>query len=174
MHDRLTVLWRDQNSESVIAERIYTEFGVAFTRNAVIGKIKRLGLAGQGAVGTVARKGESKARSRKPKLAPAPAPVVREVRSFLQITSQDAPLSRCAEGVVVDEELEIAIPLTGRVTFEDLRNCHCRWPFGDPRDENFTYCGDTAVAGKPYCTTHMQEAYVPVQRGKKVAWRAFR
>jgi GcrA cell cycle regulator len=166
MHDRLTVLWKDQNSASVISDKLFNEFGVRFTRNAVIGKIHRLGLSGQGAVSTMARKGESKVRPRKPKSAP--------IRTSLRITAQEAPLSRRAEAVIVDEEIEVAIPITGRVTFEELRNCQCRWPHGDPRDENFSYCGDAAVPGKPYCTAHMAEAYVPVQRGKKVAWRAFR
>ena len=161
MHDRLTVLWKDQNSASVIAERIYNEFGVAFTRNAVIGKVNRLGLAGQGAIPTMARRGESKEPLRKPRIAPVPAPKKIVVKNF-------------AQAVALSERVEIAIPITGRVTLEELRSSHCRWPHGDPRDENFAYCGDTAVAGKPYCAEHMAAAYVPVQRGKKVAWRAFR
>jgi GcrA cell cycle regulator len=167
MRDRLAVLWKDQNSASVIADKIFNEFGVVFTRNAVIGKVHRLKLTGQGAVGTVARKGESKKPRQKPKLAPIPAPKQPTVENFIQAV---APILAFAPL----EEIEVAIPITGRVTLEGLRSCHCRWPCGDPRDENFSYCGDAAVPGKPYCAAHMQEAYVPVQRGKKVAWRAFR
>lgn len=30
----------------------------------------------------------------------------------------------------------------------------CRWPIGDPRDENFKFCGRKRETGKPYCAEH--------------------
>ena len=35
----------------------------------------------------------------------------------------------------------------------------CRWPFGDPGNEDFHFCGDIQVPGKPYCLEHCISAY---------------
>lgn len=36
----------------------------------------------------------------------------------------------------------------------------CRWPLGDPRDENFGFCGKKVRAGQTYCDEHSAMAYV--------------
>lgn len=41
----------------------------------------------------------------------------------------------------------------------DLDSRMCRWPVGDPKDENFNFCGCDAVAGLPYCEDHCRAAY---------------
>ena len=35
----------------------------------------------------------------------------------------------------------------------------CRWPFGDPNDVNFHFCGKPIVPDWPYCQNHCNEAY---------------
>jgi len=35
----------------------------------------------------------------------------------------------------------------------------CCWPIGDPRSEDFRFCGDKIVDGRPYCDTHCAMAY---------------
>ena len=35
----------------------------------------------------------------------------------------------------------------------------CRWPFGDPGEKNFHFCGSNQVPGKPYCLEHCLLAY---------------
>ena len=35
----------------------------------------------------------------------------------------------------------------------------CRWPFGDPGNEDFHFCSATQVPGKPYCLEHCMLAY---------------
>lgn len=42
----------------------------------------------------------------------------------------------------------------------DLGPQMCRWPFGDPGDEDFHFCGRQVVPGKPYCGEHCSVAYV--------------
>ncbi len=42
----------------------------------------------------------------------------------------------------------------------DLGPQMCRWPFGDPGDDDFHFCGKTSVVGKPYCEDHCAAAYV--------------
>ncbi|MEX2650769.1 MAG: GcrA family cell cycle regulator [Alphaproteobacteria bacterium] len=35
----------------------------------------------------------------------------------------------------------------------------CAWPFGDPGDASFRFCGDRAEPGRPYCAAHCAQAY---------------
>ena len=49
-----------------------------------------------------------------------------------------------------------------RVGLADLEevNC-CRWPIGDPTDEDFAYCGLETAKGRSYCAGHCRMAYRP-------------
>ncbi len=40
----------------------------------------------------------------------------------------------------------------------DLRAGECRWPVGDPRSDDFTFCRAEALPGISYCETHSREA----------------
>ena len=35
----------------------------------------------------------------------------------------------------------------------------CQWPHGDPRKEDFYFCGAKVIPGKSYCLEHWQIAY---------------
>ncbi len=45
-------------------------------------------------------------------------------------------------------------------TLTDLSSQTCRWPIGDPKHDDFHFCGATVVPGKPYCLEHCTAAYV--------------
>jgi GcrA cell cycle regulator len=45
-------------------------------------------------------------------------------------------------------------------TLTDLSAQTCRWPIGDPKNEDFRFCGKPVAAGKPYCGEHCSVAYV--------------
>jgi GcrA cell cycle regulator len=45
-------------------------------------------------------------------------------------------------------------------TLTDLSSQTCRWPIGDPKHEDFRFCGKGVYAGKPYCADHCAVAYV--------------
>jgi len=49
-------------------------------------------------------------------------------------------------------------------TLIDLTSQTCRWPFGDPQEENFYFCGKTIYPGKTYCEEHSELAYVGSSR----------
>lgn len=53
-----------------------------------------------------------------------------------------------------------------RVSMLDLKPRECRWPFGDPREENFGFCGCNIVAGLPYCPEHAKAAYQAASRNR--------
>jgi GcrA cell cycle regulator len=44
-----------------------------------------------------------------------------------------------------------------------LSGSSCQWPLGEPRTEEFHFCGADAVNGKPYCPEHCADAYVIVR-----------
>ena len=54
-----------------------------------------------------------------------------------------------------------------KVGLMDLRLTTCRWPIGDPKSEDFCFCGKQTVTGKPYCAQHCQEAYVNIAAEEK-------
>ena len=113
---------------------IALEIGV--TRNAVIGKIHRLGLSTGG----------------KP-MVPAPRPRSTQRRIVHAI---------CAKPTEVPEfaELDLGPVESGdRCSLLELAHGKCRWPINDPADEDFAFCGNDAVAGMPYCTGHVRMAY---------------
>jgi len=40
----------------------------------------------------------------------------------------------------------------------------CRWPFGDPVDADFHYCGERPLIGRVYCDTHDAQSYQAVRK----------
>ena len=49
---------------------------------------------------------------------------------------------------------------TGNLSLVELDNHTCRWPVGDPKDENFHFCGKKIRLGQTYCEEHAAIAYV--------------
>ena len=79
-----------------------------------------------------------------------------------------APTQRAAEVPVPDdvneihESASVVIPMSARVTITDLEFRHCRWPIGDPRTDDFGYCGaDRAHPLTSYCAARHRIAYQP-------------
>ncbi|MBJ7411438.1 MAG: GcrA cell cycle regulator [Phenylobacterium sp.] len=126
----LTKLWADGRSASAIAR----ELG-GVTRNAVIGKVHRLGLGGRA---TPARPG-----TRRPRAPKAERPAARLRR---------APVPK-PWPVVVEP-----VPVAGTADVISVGPHMCRWPIGDPMVESFALCGRPAVRGA-YCASHGAIAY---------------
>jgi GcrA cell cycle regulator len=134
--------------------RIANEIGV--TRNAVIGKMNRLGLS---------RPKEVIARQLRRERAARPARLKalwRPPRSQPTIVAQHAML----EAAFPDPQpcLE-AIPINGRgCTLLELGQEKCRWPISSPGAADFCFCGNEPVKGLPYCPGHARLAYRPAGR----------
>ncbi len=148
----LKKLWSEGLSASQIAGRIG---GVS--RNAVIGKVHRLGLSGRA---TTTRMKSHRAR---PRMAQTTAKRPQKAR-FAQVGN---PALRAlyhpdVEPYVPAEE-ELVIPMGERKSIQSLAECHCRWPIGDPQHPDFHFCGKSKVAGLPYCEFHARRAYQPPQ-----------
>lgn len=142
---QLRKLWTEGLSASQIAKQLG---GV--TRNAVIGKVHRLGLAGRA---TPSR--------------PAKRPV--RAASRPRVIGPSAPRLRTASLTPT-----VVAPQLAPLTFEDgrtasvltLNESMCKYPIGDPNDADFAFCGRGA-AGGPYCQDHARLAYQPSQAKKR-------
>ena len=41
----------------------------------------------------------------------------------------------------------------------EIQSTMCVWPFGDPKENDFYFCGKDVYPGSPYCQEHKEEAY---------------
>ena len=136
--EQLKTLWTEGLSASQIARALG---GV--TRNAVIGKVHRLGLAGRA----------SPSRSERPRLPVThKAPVVRTHVPAVQVVEEDP--------VTLDDGSHATV-----LTISDRM---CRWPIGDPAATEFHFCGHSPKSGSPYCEAHARKAYQPQQTRRDV------
>jgi GcrA cell cycle regulator len=155
----LKKLWADGLSASQIA----TELGNV-TRNAVIGKVHRLGLSGRAKDKAAPSASQ---RPRKAARAPsAPAAFAPQNRNNVVMAPIPRPPVAVEEPETMAED-DVAIPMSERVTIMDLRESMCRWPMGDPTKPEFRFCGARSVTGLPYCAHHARVAYQPVADRKR-------
>ncbi len=182
--EQLRAMWSEGMSASQIAKQLG---GV--TRNAVIGKVHRLGLSNRSPSGKPveeapkpAEKPAAKpaARSRAEKPAPeapvqaapepaaeAPKPEEKPLPQRVAPQIRDASEPR-APGLPTPEEEEARLQLAEieklakRIDLMELTERTCKWPIGDPNDEDFHFCGLASVPGKPYCEYHVAVAFQPM------------
>ncbi len=173
---KLTLLWKSGNSASKIA----VELGEGVSRNAVIGKIHRLGLSERGSGFPIDLKLDSnleqsatrkgKKRGRKP-----------SIKKFInnENTSDSSKINDnlLSESGELENEID-QITRANMIKIEkkakklsllELTEKTCKWPIGDPATSEFWFCGHPSEQGKPYCEIHVSIAFQPVttRREKK-------
>ncbi len=47
----------------------------------------------------------------------------------------------------------------GPFNLYDLNESMCKWPYGDPQENDFHFCGKNCFEGLPYCDEHAVKAY---------------
>jgi GcrA cell cycle regulator len=146
--EQLKKLWIDGLSASQIAGELGN-----VTRNAVIGKVHRLGLSGRAKSNTSATP-----RPRKPAAPRAPV-AASASRSAAAVALKPIPVPQRLPEPLPNPE--VVIPFSERVTIMELRESMCRWPLGDPTTAEFRFCGTKVRDGAPYCPYHCQIAYQP-------------
>jgi GcrA cell cycle regulator len=160
--EQLKQHWIDGKSASQIAGLL----GNGVTRNAVIGKVHRLGLAGRART-------PSAAPARPRRMAPPPTPhrvsAPRLTAATPRITRGATALALAPGALTELEEPEfesVVVPMSLRVTIIELKESMCRWPLGDPSSSEFRYCGSPSASG-PYCAYHGRLAYQPAQERRR-------
>ncbi len=151
----LKKLWTDGLSASQIA----AELG-GITRNAVIGKVRRLGLSGRAKTPS-----SSVPRPRKPR---ASSHMMRVARPSTRGNTALAPLHGYELDLEPEPELiDNIITIGQRCTLLELSEGKCRWPIGDPGSSEFFFCGGKPVESLPYCSYHSRLAYQPVAERRR-------
>ena len=141
---RLRSLWSEGHSTAEIGRRL------GISKSAVVGKVHRLDLPAR------------------------PSPVRQAKLTGARPPQQRAPVPKLAE--IMPIELPAPLPETpDAVTRPDATPSHpaparrgtgtfrpCCWPIGHPGTPTFRFCGNPAVAAKPYCAEHANIAYRPL------------
>lgn len=132
----LKQLWDKGLSAGLIATRM-----TGFTRNAIIGKVHRLGLPGRPTpIGKFRTKSGTAARR------PVSRPKIDKIRSErVYITKQVLPAAPLPPEPPKPSKLFKLV---------DLEDNQCRFPFGDPKSKDFGFCGCVKAAGSSYCPGH--------------------
>ncbi len=107
------------------------------TRNAVIGKAHRL------------------------KLSNRISPIQQNERKEERVPEIKKPLK--IKSVVVAKPANMSFKGLKMI---ELKERMCRWPSGDPKEENFAFCGCTSVPGLPYCEDRARVAYQVPSRSR--------
>lgn len=174
--ETLKTMWSEGKSASQIAK----ELG-GVTRNAVIGKVHRLGLSNRvtpAAAAKPAPKEKPAAPAQREAAQPKPAaskpePVEASVIPKSAVIPPRKPIIKAGQPLppqpsaneVSAEALENvkAIEKTARrLNLMELTERTCKWPVGDPATEHFWFCGHPVQQGKPYCEAHVAVAFQPM------------
>ncbi len=168
--DTLRRMWGEGQSASQIAK----ELG-GVTRNAVIGKVHRLGLSNRSGTGGAPKpngdtppetdvgpddaipKPEPAAQAEtnapmlpaRPKIIPAGQP----------LPPQPSANEISPEALASVREVEKTAKKIGLM---ELTERTCKWPIGDPATPDFWFCGLPTQSGKPYCEAHVGVAFQPM------------
>jgi GcrA cell cycle regulator len=137
--------------------QIAGEIGV--TRNAVIGKMNRMGLKRPK---DVLREQLARARAERGKTPKSAGRISRKRMREHIVAQQAMPALKFSDP---PPSIDI-VPINdgrGRSLLE-LGPWDCRWPSGTPGAEDFCYCGRESLDGYPYCLGHASIAYRTTRR----------
>jgi len=183
--EQLKRLWSEGMSASHIAKALG---GV--TRNAVIGKVHRLGLSNRGTAAGAGPAAQDEAapapkaaapapaeerpaeepQAAEEEPAPAPASVARSQPAAIRDATQPrapglpTPAEQAARASLAEIE-----KMARKLDLLSLTERTCKWPIGDPTDEDFHFCGLPSVPGKPYCEHHVAVAFQPMSTRRERA-----
>ena len=151
--DLLKKLWAEGLSASQIAGRLGS-----VTRNAVIGKVHRLGLSGRATT--------SRMKSHRPRQRMAAKRLAKSRYATIGNPALRA-LYNAETNVYLPPTEELVIPVAERKYIQTLTEVTCRWPIGDPQNTEFHFCGKNKVPGLPYCEFHARRAFQPPQSRRR-------
>ncbi len=169
--ETLKTMWGEGKSASQIAK----ELG-GVTRNAVIGKVHRLGLSNRETKEKTTKEKPAPKEAAKPKVAPKhekeksaaakilESPVSLPIRRPIITAGQPLPpqpsnseISQEALATVAEVEKKAK-----KLNLMQLTEKTCKWPIGDPATDEFWFCGLNVQTGKPYCEAHNAVAFQPM------------
>lgn len=168
MVEDLKKMWDEGLTTGEIGKRL----GVS--KNSIVGKVHRLQLIARPS--PIKKKDDSDetiAAASSPVTASKPKAEVSEVKENKAAAStpskEAAPVQQPRQDRIdtIRNSAHVEHPKgKHKTTLTDLDNHTCRWPVGDPKDDNFHFCGRKIKIGQTYCDEHAAVAYVKTS-GKK-------
>ena len=177
--ETLKKMWAEGQSASQIAK----ELG-GVTRNAVIGKVHRLGLSNRATASTAkaatkdkpSKPAAAKAKPSKPaepKSATAAKPAEPATTSAAPVVPARRPIVPAGQPLPPQPSANEISPealasvrevekKAKKLTLMELTEKTCKWPIGDPATQEFWFCGLSVQPGKPYCQAHVGVAFQPM------------
>jgi GcrA cell cycle regulator len=143
--ERLELL-KNRFAEGLTCREIAGEIGVS--RNAVIGKLSRLGL-------TREKTGDAPRPARKDAAKQSRPRSVPRLQYQMLRTLYAAPPPAADDGQIHKEHC---------CSLQELSEQRCRWPISTPGAADFCFCGNPPAEGLPYCAGHARLAYRPGSR----------
>lgn len=80
----------------------------------------------------------------------------------LELEARPSPIKKASTSAIAPKK-ENSDKENKPITLIDLKMNSCRWPIGDPKDEDFHFCGADTITGKPYCAEHCKLAYTSLR-----------
>ena len=179
----LKKMWLEGSSASEIAKELGN-----ITRNAVIGKVHRLGMSNRDTNNL--KSGSSTSNAKKSVRRGRPPKVNKEekkrgrphkLKDFGEFTEtldvKEKSTTSSAKEMRLDEnKTKVASDLSEetlqnilkvemkskKISLMELTERTCKWPIGDPATDTFWFCGHESEPGKPYCKTHISIAFQPI------------
>ena len=145
---------------SEVARALNERFGTAYTRNAAIGRARRLGLS-------------NPERASPPGVFAAPKrPDARKiVEKRARILFKSPKLATSERAAVL--QLRCVAIAPRHLSLIDLEPNDCRYPYGgDVEGEPITFCGHPRRAGSSYCASHFHLTNLPEPDEKRSTARA--
>lgn len=168
-------LWMSGKSASTVAKELGN-----VSRNAVIGKVHRLGISNRDNTQKVSSLSNSASLKKElydnSKIQVQVNRKSKQSKSSKKITilsavkEKNTKISRTtvkrgthtgkaySKQSILESDPDASMEFK-RLSLLELRDKHCRWPSGDPRDSNFSFCGCPTADGSPYCAYHSKIAY---------------
>jgi GcrA cell cycle regulator len=148
-------------SFSRIAKAINARFNTAYSRNATIGRARRMGLSGPGQADIPAQ--------RKPQPKPRPARLRKmRARALAQSRPKRAVLKRAAA-----LKLRCVGIVPRHLSLLELEPGDCRYPYGgEAEGEAITFCGHPRREGSSYCVAHFHLTSSPGTASEPIAGKA--
>ena len=106
---------------------------------------------------TIEAKSTSQPKSKsesKPQLSPKP-----KAKSTTKSKPQPAPKPKAETKAPNKEPAKRQQKPSKHLSIMELTEFTCRWPFGDPQETDFHFCGNMVEVGEVYCLEHCIDAY---------------
>lgn len=152
----LVKLWLSGKSASVIA----TELGDV-SRNAVIGKVHRLGISNRKSFAKTPSNVKEKIVVKNNKIKK------KNLENHNIFIDTKRAVNKKSQKIKTDHICEVAHPNHFRIdSILNLNEKTCKWPVGHPDEAGFHFCGCPTSNSSPYCAYHMSMAYTATSSQK--------